>query len=58
MKELDQESTGHAQVDDVLASIAALDRLPVADHVAVYEAATGTLREALTGVPAPTAPPG
>lgn len=41
--------TGHPVVDEVLASLDRLDELPVAQHVAVFEAAHDRLREALAG---------
>jgi len=43
-----QPATGHEAVDAVVASLTALDDLPVADHVAVFERAHETLRRALT----------
>jgi hypothetical protein len=48
VSELDQQTTGHPHVDAVLTSLDGLDALPVADHVAVFEAASGVLRDALT----------
>ncbi len=39
--------TGQSSVDQVLASLAGLEEQPVADHVAVFEAAHLRLREAL-----------
>ena len=41
------ETTGHADVDAVLASLADLEGRPVAEHVAVFEAAHDRLRSAL-----------
>jgi hypothetical protein len=41
------EATGHADVDDVLASLADLEGRPVGEHVAVFEAAHDRLRGAL-----------
>ncbi|RYU13031.1 hypothetical protein [Nocardioides iriomotensis] len=49
------ESTGHPQVDAVLASLAGLDDTPVEEHVAVFESAHDTLRGALAN--AGDAPP-
>jgi hypothetical protein len=43
------EGTGLADVDGVLASLSALDELPVADHVAVFEQAHESLRRTLAG---------
>ena len=43
------EGTGNADVDAVVASLTALDDLPVADHVAVFEQAHETLRRTLAG---------
>ena len=43
-------SAGHADVDAVLQSLAALDDLPVEEHVGVYEAAHSALRGALHDV--------
>ena len=43
----DQPPTGHAGVDEVLASVADLDGQPVSEHVAVFESAHDRLREAL-----------
>lgn len=45
------EETGDARVDEVLGWLAALDDLPVAEHVAVFESAHAALREALTAPP-------
>jgi hypothetical protein len=39
--------TGHPVVDEVLASLAELDDLPVTEHVTVFEAAHRRLRDAL-----------
>ena len=41
--------TGNADVDAVVASLAALDDLPVAEHVAVFEQAHESLRRTLAG---------
>ena len=41
------ERTGHPAVDEVLASLAGLEERPVAEHVAVFEAAHDRLRAAL-----------
>jgi hypothetical protein len=41
------ESTGHPEVDAVLASLADLDGRPVAEHVIVFEDAHDRLRTAL-----------
>jgi hypothetical protein len=41
--------TGDPTVDRVIASLSALDTLPVSEHAAVYEAAHDTLRQALAG---------
>jgi hypothetical protein len=49
------ESTGHPQVDAVLASLAGLDGAPVEEHVAVFEGAHDSLRGALAA--AGDAPP-
>ena len=43
------ESTGLVDADAVLASLSALDELPVADHVAVFEQAHESLRRILAG---------
>jgi hypothetical protein len=40
-------SSGHPQVDDAVRSLDALDDLPVAEHVAVYQTADALLRGAL-----------
>jgi hypothetical protein len=52
--------TGHALVDGVIASVASLDELPVAEHVAVFERAHEQLRGALDAPagPRPPAAPG
>lgn len=42
-----QNAAGHPGVDAVLASLAELDTLPVAEHVAVFERAHATLSAAL-----------
>jgi hypothetical protein len=57
----DREPTGNEQVDAVLASLSVLDGAPVAEHVAVFEAAHEALRGALatageTPAPAPAPP--
>ncbi len=41
--------TGNADVDAVVASLTALDDLPVAEHVAVFEQAHESLRRTLAG---------
>jgi hypothetical protein len=41
--------TGNADVDVVVGSLAALDGLPVAEHVAVFEQAHESLRRTLAG---------
>ena len=41
------DGTGHPDVDRVLGSLDGLDERPVAEHVAVFEAAHDTLRNAL-----------
>jgi hypothetical protein len=41
------ESTGHDDVDRVVASLDGLDERPVSEHVAVFESAHDTLRNAL-----------
>lgn len=43
------ESTGNEDVDRVVASLARLDELPVAEHVAVFEQAHDALRRTLAG---------
>jgi len=43
------EGTGNADVDTVVASLTALDDLPVAEHVAVFERAHESLRRTLAG---------
>ena len=45
---VEQETTGHAPVDAVVESLAALDGLPVGEHVAVFERAHESLRSALS----------
>jgi hypothetical protein len=40
-------TTGHAAVDEVLGSLEGLEERPVAEHVAVFEAAHESLRAAL-----------
>jgi hypothetical protein len=42
-----RDGTGHPEVDRVLGSLDGLDERPVAEHVAVFEAAHDTLRNAL-----------
>ena len=46
---VDVEETGNAAVDAVVGSLAALDGLPVAEHVAVFEQAHESLRRTLAG---------
>jgi hypothetical protein len=41
------DTTGHPEVDAVLASLGGIEERPVADHVAVFEAAHERLRGAL-----------
>lgn len=41
------ELTGHPLVEEMLVSLDALEQLPVAEHVAVFESAHHRLREAL-----------
>jgi hypothetical protein len=41
------ESTGHPVVDEVIASLTALDGLPVEQHAAVFEAVHDRLRGVL-----------
>lgn len=41
------EATGHPVVDEVLNSLATLETVPVAEHVAVFESAHDRLRAAL-----------
>ena len=43
------EGTGNAEVDAVVGSLTALDDLPVAEHVAVFEQAHESLRRTLAG---------
>ena len=43
------EPTGDDDVDAVVASLAQLDELPVAEHVAVFEQAHDSLRRTLAG---------
>ena len=43
------EGTGNADVDAVVGSLMALDDLPVAEHVAVFEQAHESLRRTLAG---------
>jgi hypothetical protein len=45
---VEQPATGHAVVDEVLASLNGLDSLPAAEHVAVFELAQERLRDALS----------
>ena len=47
--ELEVEATGNADVDAVVGSLTALDDLPVAEHVAVFEQAHESLRRTLAG---------
>jgi hypothetical protein len=42
-------STGNADVDAVVGSLTALDDLPVAEHVTVFEQAHESLRRTLAG---------
>lgn len=51
------QPTGHPAVDEVLASLAGLEERPVAEHVAVFEAAHDRLRAALAEAGDPAAPP-
>ena len=50
------EGTGNADVDAVVGSLTALDDLPVADHVAVFEQAHESLRRTLSGAGPETSP--
>jgi hypothetical protein len=52
----EEESTGHPQVDAVLASLSGLDGTPVEEHVGIFESAHDTLRGALAdaGDPPPS----
>ena len=43
------EGTGNAEVDAVVSSLTALDDIPVADHVGVFERAHESLRRTLAG---------
>jgi hypothetical protein len=43
----DRQTTGHPDVDAVVASLEELDGRPVAEHVAVFESAHDRLRSAL-----------
>jgi hypothetical protein len=45
---VEQPTTGHPVVDEVLASLVDLDGRPAAEHVAVFESAQDRLREALS----------
>ena len=47
--EVEVEGTGNAEVDAVVASLTALDDLPVAEHVTVFEQAHESLRRTLAG---------
>jgi hypothetical protein len=47
MSEMSEPSTGHPEVDRVLASLDQLDSTPVSEHAAVFEAAHVGLRAAL-----------
>ncbi|MBL0747892.1 hypothetical protein [Nocardioides baculatus] len=49
----DDGSTGVAEVDQVLADVAAVSGTPVAGHVAVFERAHEQLRRALDAQPEP-----
>lgn len=51
MTEHAPQSSGNADVDVVLQSLAVLDDAPVAEHVAVFEAAHERLRRALDARP-------
>ena len=59
---VEQPTTGHPVVDEVLACLADLDSRPAAEHVAVFESAQERLREALSDAgaeqPADDAPAG
>jgi hypothetical protein len=44
-----EPGTGNADVDAVVGSLAALDGLPIAEHVAVFEQAHESLRRTLAG---------
>ncbi len=46
------QTTGVESADTVVDSLAALDGLPVAEHVAVFEAAHQSLGQMLAGTPA------
>lgn len=50
------EPAGHPAVDEVIASLGALDGLLVDQHVAVFESAHDRLRAVLASGGAPTAP--
>ena len=53
----DSAPTGHAEVDEVIASLGDLDGRPVDQHAAVFEAAHDRLRTALAdaaGGPTPS----
>jgi hypothetical protein len=50
------EPTGHDAVDEVTASLARLEGLPVDEHVAVFESAHDRLRAVLASGGAPSAP--
>jgi len=43
----DDQQTGHAEVDAVVASLRELPERPIAEHVAVFESAHDRLRAAL-----------
>jgi hypothetical protein len=47
--ESEVEGTGNADVDAVVGSLTALDDLPVAEHVTVFEQAHESLRRTLAG---------
>jgi hypothetical protein len=55
--DLDAQSTGNPQVDAVLRSLDTLPDRPVAEHVAVFEAAHAGLRDALSDRDEPPTPP-
>lgn len=44
-----EPDAGHPEVDAVLTTLAGLGQRPVAEHVAVFEAAHERLRSVLTG---------
>ena len=51
------ETTGDEAVDAVVASLRALDDLPVSEHVAVFERAHESLRQVLSGAGEPVRAP-